>query len=62
LSSRFPLATVCMDFSGHGNSSHKSKDASYNMAERVIEVSNVADALKWDSFILMGHSMGRFPQ
>lgn len=63
-----------MDFSGHGKSSHRAKDAEYSLEARVIEVRgsrasgiitnnavqvfDVADALHWDTFVLMGHSMG----
>jgi pimeloyl-ACP methyl ester carboxylesterase len=59
VSSSLSVRLVCMDFAGHGLSSHKSADAlGYDFCTRVVELSQVADALHWDKFILMGHSMG----
>lgn len=52
------LDLVAIDFPGHGNSSHRSKDASYMFADWVREIFAAADALGWDSFHLLGHSMG----
>jgi len=51
------IRIVAMDFLGHGDSSHPPQ-SSYLMAERVLEVVAVADALRWSTFVLMGHSMG----
>eukprot|EP01116_Phalansterium_solitarium_P022536 TRINITY_DN7478_c0_g1_i1.p1 TRINITY_DN7478_c0_g1~~TRINITY_DN7478_c0_g1_i1.p1 ORF type:complete len:326 (+),score=99.59 TRINITY_DN7478_c0_g1_i1:123-1100(+) len=58
LASNNKIRFVAMDFIGHGKSSHKSASTSYLMVERVLEVVAVADLLHWDSFVLMGHSMG----
>ncbi len=52
------LDLVAIDFPGHGNSAHRSKDASYMFADWVREVFAAADALEWDTFHLLGHSMG----
>ncbi len=52
------LDLVAIDFPGHGNSAHRSKDASYMFADWVREVFAVADALEWEKFHLLGHSMG----
>ncbi len=59
LSSLLPaIDLVAIDFPGHGDSSHRSKDASYMFADWVREVFAAADALEWSSFHLLGHSMG----
>eukprot|EP01114_Cavostelium_apophysatum_P011434 TRINITY_DN2568_c0_g1_i1.p1 TRINITY_DN2568_c0_g1~~TRINITY_DN2568_c0_g1_i1.p1 ORF type:complete len:256 (+),score=56.55 TRINITY_DN2568_c0_g1_i1:311-1078(+) len=47
-----------MDFIGHGMSSHGTSSSYTVMSERVMDIIGVADALRWDSFHLMGHSMG----
>lgn len=49
---------VALDFPGHGHSAHRGRDASYLFADWVREVFAAADALGWDHFHLMGHSMG----
>jgi pimeloyl-ACP methyl ester carboxylesterase len=51
---------VALDFPGHGLSAHKSPDggAPQTMAELVFYVAELVSKLKWDSFSLVGHSMG----
>eukprot|EP01080_Neovahlkampfia_damariscottae_P006969 gene6969-11135_t len=61
LVSHFDLAkyhVVQMDFSGHGKSSHKQSYSHYNVGSRVSEVFQMIELLKWNKFILIGHSMG----
>jgi pimeloyl-ACP methyl ester carboxylesterase len=52
------MQVVCMEFSGHGRSSHRSLDAEYGFISRMFEVLDVVDALHWERFTIMGHSMG----
>jgi len=50
---------VALDFPGHGLSSHKSKDGTpLLLSEGAYYVAEAVQALEWDSFVLVGHSMG----
>jgi len=49
---------VAIDLAGHGQSSHRSLDASYNVWEDIEDVLAIAKVLGWDSFNLVGHSRG----
>ena len=49
---------VALDMAGHGLSSHRSADSSYNIWEDVIEIVAIANQLEWDQFSLIGHSRG----
>jgi pimeloyl-ACP methyl ester carboxylesterase len=49
---------VAVDLPGHGLSDHRSKDARYIFLDWVCDVFAIADALGWEQFSLMGHSMG----
>ena len=49
---------VALDLSGQGLSAHRSVDASYNIWDDLPQISQVADQLGWDDFVLMGHSRG----
>lgn len=49
---------VAFDLAGHGHSSHRSQDASYNVWEDLEDVIGVAECLGWNSFSLIGHSRG----
>lgn len=51
------LRIVALDFSGHGDSSHKPPGCHYNPLEYVIDVRRAVDHLGWDQFTLIGHSM-----
>lgn len=52
------LDLVSLDFPGHGYSAHRPKGMKYHYLDYVADVINVADSLRWDSFLLLGHSMG----
>lgn len=52
------LRVVALDFAGHGHSDHRPAAGSYHYVENVMDVLRAADALGWDRFHLMGHSMG----
>ena len=47
-----------LDLPGHGRSAHLPPGADYSFAGAVNAVLDVADALGWDRFALLGHSMG----
>ncbi len=49
---------IAFDLAGHGMSSHRSADASYNIWEDIEEILGVADLLEWQRFTLVGHSRG----
>ncbi len=49
---------VALDCPGHGHSDHAPPAANYNFADWVPLPFSVADALGWERFSLVGHSMG----
>ena len=49
---------VAPDLPGHGASAHLPPGADYSFAVAVNAVLDIADALGWDRFALLGHSMG----
>ena len=57
-----PLLTDCcvvaIDIRGHGKSSHKDEADGYLVIDAVKDIFFVADVLGWDTFSLLGHSMG----
>ncbi|WP_407067688.1 alpha/beta fold hydrolase [Marilutibacter alkalisoli] len=52
------LDLVAIDLPGHGRSAHLAPGADYSFAGAVNAVLDVADALGWERFALLGHSMG----
>jgi len=49
---------VAIDLPGHGHSSHLSEAANYHLIDTPFWFFKVADALEWDSFHILGHSLG----
>jgi pimeloyl-ACP methyl ester carboxylesterase len=49
---------VAPDLPGHGRSAHLAPGADYSFAGAVNGVLDIADALGWERFALLGHSMG----
>ncbi len=49
---------VALDFAGHGRSNHASPGIAYRFVDGVFDVLAAADALGWQQFDLLGHSMG----
>jgi pimeloyl-ACP methyl ester carboxylesterase len=49
---------VALDLTGHGKSSRRSADASYQIWDDLPEILGVVNQLGWDKFDLMGHSRG----
>jgi pimeloyl-ACP methyl ester carboxylesterase len=52
------LDLVMLDLPGHGRSAHLPSGADYNLMVTTNAVLDVADALGWERFALLGHSMG----
>jgi pimeloyl-ACP methyl ester carboxylesterase len=49
---------VALDLPGHGASPHLPPGSEYSLAGTVHAVLDAADALGWDGFAVLGHSMG----
>lgn len=49
---------VAIDLPGHGRSAHLPAGADYSFAGAIAAVLEAADALGWERFALLGHSMG----
>lgn len=52
------LQLVCLDFPGHGDSPPRADAARYHFDDYVFDVLAAADALGWERFHLLGHSLG----
>jgi pimeloyl-ACP methyl ester carboxylesterase len=52
------LRIVAIDFPGHGFSDHLPLSEAYDHVHRMLQMFQVADALGWDSFSILGHSLG----
>ena len=52
------LELVALDLPGHGRSAHLPPGAEYSLAGTVHTVLDAADALGWERFAVLGHSMG----
>lgn len=52
------LDLLLLDLPGHGHSSHLPAGAEYGHAIPLHAVLDAADALQWERFALLGHSMG----
>ncbi|MFC3550760.1 alpha/beta fold hydrolase [Lysobacter cavernae] len=52
------IELVAPDLPGHGASAHLHPGADYSFAGAVNSVLDIADALGWERFALLGHSMG----
>jgi len=49
---------LALDLPGHGHSEHLPAAACYHLADNCRWVVALADAMGWDQFVLLGHSMG----
>jgi pimeloyl-ACP methyl ester carboxylesterase len=52
------IELVAPDLPGHGRSVHLPRGTDYSFAGAVHHVLDIADALGWERFALLGHSMG----
>jgi pimeloyl-ACP methyl ester carboxylesterase len=51
---------VAPDHRGHGDSSKPESDAEYSLAIMAADALALSDALGWERFVLLGHSMGGY--
>lgn len=58
LAPHLPQPLLAMDFAGHGLSGHRPPEAATHYVDHVRDVLAMADALDWEQFDLLGHSMG----
>lgn len=59
LAPRMPgLRIIALDLAGHGLSGHRPLGCEYHLSDYVIDTLRVADALGWERFSLLGHSLG----
>ncbi len=49
---------LALDLPGHGHSDHLPAQAHYHLADNLHWINAVADAMGWQRFVLLGHSMG----
>ena len=49
---------VALDFAGHGHSEHQPPGPWYHFVDYVADALGAADALGWERFSLLGHSLG----
>jgi pimeloyl-ACP methyl ester carboxylesterase len=49
---------VAIDLPGHGHSDHRAPGAYYHYVDYLGDVLGAADALGWESFSVLGHSLG----
>ncbi|MFT5837665.1 MAG: pimeloyl-ACP methyl ester carboxylesterase [Flavobacteriales bacterium] len=49
---------LALDITGHGLSSHRSHGAHYHLIDFAYDLHELVESQDWQSFILMGHSMG----
>lgn len=49
---------LALDITGHGLSSHRSEGAHYHLIDFAYDLHELVESQGWQSFILMGHSMG----
>ncbi|GAM24099.1 hypothetical protein SAMD00019534_072740 [Acytostelium subglobosum LB1] len=52
------VRVICIDFIGHGRSPHKPTWCNLYYTDYITQVIDVADALGWKTFTILGHSMG----
>jgi pimeloyl-ACP methyl ester carboxylesterase len=49
---------VAVDLPGHGLSEHRPAAAAYDFVAWIVDVFDLADALGWERFAILGHSLG----
>jgi len=52
------LQLVAIDLAGHGHSEHRPVGMKYHYVDYIDDVMAIADALGWERFALLGHSLG----
>jgi pimeloyl-ACP methyl ester carboxylesterase len=54
----YDVDLVAIDLPGHGHSDHRAPGAYYHYVDYLGDVLGAADALGWERFTLLGHSLG----
>lgn len=49
---------IAIDLPGHGHSDHLAAGAHYHFVDMVQWITQIADTLRWETFSVMGHSLG----
>ena len=49
---------IAIDLPGHGRSYHRPEGATYPLLDWLLDLDELVDALGWDEFDLVGHSLG----
>ena len=52
------IRLIAIDLAGHGRSEHRPKGWSYDIWHYIEDLSDIAEALKFNEFGLLGHSLG----
>lgn len=52
------IRLIALDLPGHGRSQHRPPGALYHFVDFIADVVAAADALGWERFALLGHSLG----
>ncbi|MCD9085280.1 alpha/beta hydrolase [Stenotrophomonas sp. SY1] len=59
LAEQLPMLDIAMvDLPGHGFSDHLPLTTPYTTPQAIVQTLAIADALGWERFVLLGHSMG----
>ncbi len=49
---------VALDLPGHGRSQHRGQGENYHLLDNLVDILGATQALGWQQFILLGHSLG----
>jgi pimeloyl-ACP methyl ester carboxylesterase len=52
------IQLVALELAGHGHSAHRPPGSAYHFVDNIPDVLAAADALGWERFTLLGHSLG----
>jgi pimeloyl-ACP methyl ester carboxylesterase len=52
------MRIISVDFPGHGLSEHRARGTTYHFVDLIPTIFDVADALGWETFRILAHSMG----
>jgi pimeloyl-ACP methyl ester carboxylesterase len=52
------IQLVALELAGHGHSEHRPSGSAYHFVDNLPDVLAAADALGWERFTLLGHSLG----
>ena len=52
------MRVLALDMAGHGHSDHRPAGGGYNLPDYALDVVQVAQQMGWETFSLLGHSLG----